>query len=155
MNNSGTRQDLIDARNATTQAAGDRAQAAYTTAWKRGQEVGAKAERARIRAILNCAEAQGRQKMAHELALEMGLDFEAAKKILALAPKEAPGVLAALMANYKNPEVGPDADYMANQQPSLAAMATGVYARREYEQKMHNARSAGELERRHVASAEA
>ncbi len=69
------------------------------------------ADRARVRAILALPEADGRAELAQAAALE-GLDVEAARRILAAAPKTAPGASALLAALDATPEpnVGPDVD---------------------------------------------
>mgnify|MGYP001608795849 FL=1 len=84
---------------------------AYKAAHARGQEVGAKAERERIRAILTCAEAHARPTLARQLALDDGVSLETARKILAHAAKESTGSeFAAAMAAIGNPNVGVDGD---------------------------------------------
>ena len=70
------------------------------------------AERARIGAILNAPEAQGREALARTLALETNQDPESARRILAAAPTAQPvappvNQLAAEMARLPNPKVGP------------------------------------------------
>lgn len=70
-----------------------------------------KAERDRIRGILGCEEAKGRMALAVALALDSDSAPEAAKKLLAAAPKDEgkpANALAAAMAGLKNPEVGAD-----------------------------------------------
>jgi len=69
------------------------------------------AERARISAILGCDEAKGREDLARAIAIETDTTAEAAKKLLAAAPKAAavpPNPLASAMADVKNPKVGAD-----------------------------------------------
>jgi hypothetical protein len=113
------------------------AQTAYTAAYDRGREVGTKAERDRVRTILNCAEGLERPKLARELALEMDVDVAAAKRILALAPKEPrQSYLAQLMAQAPNPKVGVDHDYVHRGDRNFNAIANDVYAAREMEQNM-------------------
>lgn len=75
--------------------------------------------KARIKAILDHPEAEGRQTQARVLALETDLDVEAAAKLLSTMPKaegktkdEGDGnadYLAGLMQRVGNPEVGSDA----------------------------------------------
>jgi len=92
-----------------TQADVARARAEGATA---GQAEGAKAERARIGAILTHAEAAGREAQARTLALETDLNAEQAAKVLASSPKAAaaPGnAFAAAMATTANPKVGAEA----------------------------------------------
>jgi ClpP class serine protease len=78
-------------------------------------------ERERIAAILNAPEAEGREQLAHHLALSTDMTPEAARAILAASPKAAPAAaappapnpLAEEMARLKNPSVGirgPDVD---------------------------------------------
>ena len=74
-----------------------------------GLAAGAATEKARIAAILNHPEAQGREAVARGLALETDLSPEAAAKVLAGAPKTAPNPLAQAMAGIPDPQVGPDA----------------------------------------------
>jgi len=69
-----------------------------------------KTERERIRAILGCEEAQGREALAQTIALETNTDPEAARKLLAAAQPESKNSFAEAMARVKNPEVGADAD---------------------------------------------
>jgi ClpP class serine protease len=75
-----------------------------------GRQAGVVAERARIGAILACEEAKGRGGLALHLALHTDTEAEAAKKLLAAAPKDAAGgTFAAAMASLGNPKVGADA----------------------------------------------
>ena len=71
---------------------------------------GKKAERERIRAILACEEAKGRESLARTIALETDMELEAARKLLAAAQPESKNSFAEAMARVKNPEVGADAD---------------------------------------------
>ena len=72
---------------------------------------GRKGERERIRAILGCEEAKGRESLARTIALETDTDPEAARKLLAAAaPAESRNSFAEAMARVKNPEVGADAE---------------------------------------------
>lgn len=71
----------------------------------------AKAERERISAIINHAEAEGRQGQAQALALETDLTPEAASKVLAASPKIAAASgdqFAEYMAKLSNPKIGAD-----------------------------------------------
>ena len=67
-------------------------------------------ERERIRAILGCEEAKGRETLARTIALETDTDPEAARKLLAAAQPESKNSFAEAMARVKNPEVGADAE---------------------------------------------
>ena len=71
------------------------------------------AERERVKAILSCDEAENRADLANHLALNTDLSVEAAKGILAAAPKTAqkPAASASFAAAMAggNPNVGPDA----------------------------------------------
>ena len=71
---------------------------------------GKKGERERIRAILGCEEAKGRESLARAIALETDTDPEAARKLLAAAQPESQNSFAEAMARVKNPEVGADAE---------------------------------------------
>jgi len=71
---------------------------------------GRKGERERIRAILGCEEAKGRESLARTIALETDTDPEAARKLLAASPAESRNSFAEAMARVKNPEVGADAE---------------------------------------------
>ena len=71
---------------------------------------GRKGERERIRAILGCEEAKGRETLARTIALETDMELEAARKLLAAAQPESKNSFAEAMARVKNPEVGADAD---------------------------------------------
>ena len=67
-------------------------------------------ERARIAAILNSPEAEGREQLARTIALESDLDPDAARKLLASAPVPKPQTaFHAAMAAVENPKVGADA----------------------------------------------
>jgi signal peptide peptidase SppA len=72
------------------------------------------AERARVKSILSCEEADGRADLANHLALNTDLAVDAAKSILAVSPKAdkkpaASGAAFAAAMATGNPEVGPDA----------------------------------------------
>ncbi len=68
------------------------------------------AERARIAAILNSPEAEGREQLARAIALESDLDADAARKLLASAPVPKPQTaFHAAMAAVENPKVGANA----------------------------------------------
>jgi len=71
---------------------------------------GQTAERGRIAAILNAAEAEGRTDLARSLALETDLDAVSAIKVLSSAPEQQKtgGLLNAAMASVANPVVGDD-----------------------------------------------
>ena len=71
---------------------------------------GRNGERERIRAILGCEEAKGRESLARTIALETDTDPEAARKLLAASPAESRNSFAEAMARVKNPEVGADED---------------------------------------------
>jgi signal peptide peptidase SppA len=100
-------------------------------------------EKARIGAIVNHAEAAGRQQLARTLAFDTDLNAEAAATILAAAAKEAAPValqapagsqatspLARAMASVPNPAVGPDhtagAGQAATEPGSERALAANV-----------------------------
>lgn len=71
-------------------------------------------ERARLKGILEHAEAKERQRLAMAMALESDTSAYQVIKMLAAAPKEAavrgPNQFAAMMARIENPRVGADAD---------------------------------------------
>ena len=71
---------------------------------------GRKGERERIRAILGCEEAKGRETLARTIALETDMELEAARKLLAAAQPESKNSFAEAMARVKNPEVGADSE---------------------------------------------
>jgi signal peptide peptidase SppA len=77
--------------------------------------VGRTVERERIRAILGCEEAKGRESLARTIALETDSEPEQARKLLAAAPVESRNSFAEAMARVKNPEVGADADNPENE----------------------------------------
>lgn len=89
----------------------------------------AKAERDRIAGILNCAEAQGKDRLANHLALNTDMTVDAAKALLSVAAAEtqaaevspAANPFAAAMAATGNPEVGADAANPAGAEPESAA----------------------------------
>jgi signal peptide peptidase SppA len=85
-------------------------------------------ERQRIAAILTCPEAEGREGLAQMLALETEENVEVARRILGASPKAvagaaapAPNPLAAEMAKFKNPEVGPAGNAAADDSPQAEA----------------------------------
>lgn len=69
-------------------------------------------ERARVKAILACEEAAGRESLAQTLALETDSTVEVSRKLLAASAKAEtkpkPNTFAAQMENMGNPEVGAD-----------------------------------------------
>lgn len=71
-------------------------------------------DRQRVKAILSCEEAHGREELARHFALESDMSVDAAKKALGLAPKAAAAAsatgaaFAAAMDNGENPNVGAD-----------------------------------------------
>ena len=70
---------------------------------------GAKGERARVKAIIDNPEAQGREALAKTLAFETEMAPDAAHKILASSPKQEvkpANPLHAAMATVQNPKVG-------------------------------------------------
>ncbi len=96
------------------------------------------AERERVKAILSCDEAKNRGDLANHLALSTDLSVEAAKGILAAAPKietkpAASGAAFAAAMAKGNPEVGPGAgDASADEKEDVVsrinrnhALATG------------------------------
>lgn len=89
-----------------------------------------KAERERSGAILGCDEAKGRTGLALHLALQTDTDLDAAKKLLAAAPKQAASDFAAAMAQVPNPRVGADGD-LTLEAPRKTASAQSIYAARE------------------------
>jgi hypothetical protein len=122
----------------------EKAQAAYSAAYTRGLEVGHKAERDRVRAILNCHEAQGRTKLAQHLAFDTDTDVEAAKKLFALGAREASeNRFAAAMASISNPKLGVDGDYGAAM--SRVATTEEIYAARAQQRDMAGVRSGGHV----------
>ena len=66
----------------------------------------ASAERNRIDAILNCAEAKGREKLARHFATKTGMPVKDAKAALAAAPTDTGGLDAAMGADG-NADIGP------------------------------------------------
>jgi signal peptide peptidase SppA len=85
-------------------------------------------ERQRIAAILTCPEAEGREGLAQMLALETEENVEVARRILGASPKAvagapapAPNPLAAEMAKFKNPEVGPAGNTATDDSPQAEA----------------------------------
>jgi ClpP class serine protease len=95
---------------------------------------GIAADRARMSGITGCEEAKGREKLANHLAMNTGMDLDAAKLILAAAPKEAapaaaaPGAaFQAAMASTPNPQVGADTTGNGGGQPNTPAdKAAGI-----------------------------
>lgn len=118
--------------NAATQQVATQ-QAAITTARQEGAAEGATAERARTKAILTCDQAQGKGKLANELAFNTNLPVEQAQALLAAAaPEVAPAAAAEggkegsafqkAMDNGKHPNIGADAEGQGDgkDQPSAA-----------------------------------
>lgn len=93
-----------------------------------------KSERARISAILTAEESTGREAMARHLAFESEMPPEAAKKLLATAPKTAPAVeepkkpteFEKAMAGVSNPKVGTDAGGNGDDERALIASVLQV-----------------------------
>lgn len=90
-----------------------------------------KSERARISAILSSEEATGRDAMAKHLAFESEMSPEAAKKLLATAPKATPTAeepkkkpteFERAMAGVENPKVGTDAGNGDDEQSLIASV---------------------------------
>jgi signal peptide peptidase SppA len=76
-----------------------------------GRRLGAEAERARVKAILEHPEAAERPKLAHQ-AIVAGLSTEQAAAVLSAAPKESAGgdgAFAQAMQALGNPAIDPDA----------------------------------------------
>lgn len=76
-----------------------------------GQTAGAQSERERINSILSLPEAEGREKLANELAFTEGMTAETAKKLLeastpAQAAEKTP--FEKEMGSLENPEIGED-----------------------------------------------
>lgn len=126
-------------RTALEQQAQEQARAEGFTAGKtegitEGQTLGATAERARIAAILNHPEAQGRAAQATVMALETDMTAEQAGKLLAASPKVEPtkvagNPFAAHMAKLKNPDIGPgEGDGDGEGGESEAALIANVVA---------------------------
>lgn len=72
------------------------------------------AERARVAGITGCEEAKGRESLANHLAMNTDMTVDAAKAVLAAAPKAAPaaaggGAFKQAMEGTPNPNVGADA----------------------------------------------
>jgi hypothetical protein len=65
--------------------------AAHAAAVTTARAEGAAGERERIRSILTCEEAKGREAQAQTLALDMNLSAEDARKVLATSPKASAG----------------------------------------------------------------
>lgn len=96
------------------------------------QQPNASAERARVRGILQHAEAAGRQQLAEHLAYETDLSVEQAAGMLAKAPKAAEQNLDAstsldrMMANEEQPNVTADG---GNTEPTKAQAIAGSWAK--------------------------
>ena len=108
-----TTASAADAQATTTAQAAAPAQPA--AAGQQDQPNAAASERARIQAILGAEEADGRQDLAHHLAFETAIDPEAARALLAKAPKATAasssfGAFASAMAREGNADVGADAE---------------------------------------------
>jgi ClpP class serine protease len=75
------------------------------------------ADRARVSAIRNAPEAQGRTKLAEHLAFDTSMSVEAARAVMNAAaqdqPAQAPNVFGAVMEMTGNPNVGPDSGVLA------------------------------------------
>jgi signal peptide peptidase SppA len=85
-----------------------------------GRKAGAEAERARVKAILGCDEAKGRETSAQHLALSTGMSLEDAQGVLAglvVAAPAAPG----RMAGVPRPAVRPDAPALSGPEAERAA----------------------------------
>ena len=95
-----------------------------------GLAAGRVAERQRVRAILSCAEAKGKEALAAKVAFDTDMGFEEAQRLLnAAATSGRRNDFFAAMAAVPNPEVGVDMDgavYVA----SAIENPAGVYAAR-------------------------
>jgi capsid assembly protease len=94
-------------------------------------------DRQRIAAILTCPEAEGREGLAQMLAIETHESVEIARRVLGAAPKAtaaapapapAANPLAAEMAKFKNPEVGPAGNAAADDSPQAEASRVLAFA---------------------------
>ena len=77
------------------------------------QSNSAKKERERLKDILSCEHAEGREQLAQEIALSTEISAVDANHLLANAPKEettATTSFERVMAGVPNPEITPDAD---------------------------------------------
>jgi len=129
-----------------TAAAQDASRDAYKAAHARGQEVGAKAERERIRAILTCEEAHSRPTLARQLALDDTVSLETARKILAHAAKESTGSqFAAAMAALGNPNVGVDGDHSRINGQAIAT-PEAIFAARKRDIEIYRGNAGGGTE---------
>ena len=81
-------------------------EADLTAAREAGIQAGVEQERARVAAILEHPEAEGRTELAHK-AVATGLSVEHAAEMLAASPKSVPGVLTSLQG-AGNPDLRPD-----------------------------------------------
>jgi signal peptide peptidase SppA len=119
------------AQAATDKTAIDAARAEGVTAGTaEGVKQGATAERERISAILGSEEAKDRRELAEHLAFGSDMSADAAKGILAKAPKNAPVAttdpLSVAMGGVKNPQVGADASADQSEDAQAAALASSI-----------------------------
>ena len=83
--------------------------------------------RGRIKAILDCEEAKGREALAKHLALETDTTLESAKGILAKSPKSGAGLLDKVMQNFAPGVTSMEVEGGA---PAVNLDPSGVYSRR-------------------------
>lgn len=88
------------------------------------QSNSAKKERERLKDILSCEHAEGREQLAQEIALSTEISAVDASHLLANAPKEettATNSFERVMASVPNPEITPDADESAGDIETVAS----------------------------------
>jgi hypothetical protein len=88
------------------------------------QSNSAKKERERLKDILSCEHAEGREQLAQEIALSTEISAVDASHLLANAPKEEPTATNSferVMAGVSNPEITPDADESAGDIDTVAS----------------------------------
>ena len=127
---------FMTTENQITQAAlGSAVAAARASAHADGVRSGAEAERARVSAILDSEEAKGRDPLARHFAFKTSMDAESARAALAasaVAPATAAPLspLAAVMADLRQPNLGPGGERNAAIDPPKIIDAASIYARR-------------------------
>jgi capsid assembly protease len=95
------------------------------------------AERARVSAIMGCDEAKGRETLANHLAMNTDMSADAAKAVLAAAPKadakpadsKATNAFEQAMNKDKHPNVGADSTASeSGAEPTAQEQASGILA---------------------------
>jgi ClpP class serine protease len=132
--NTQNRGPFMSTENQITQATLDSAvAAARTAAHADGVKAGSEAERARISAILGHASAKGRETLANHFAFKTAMSPEDAAAALEAGPVAGAtpvSPLSAVMADLRQPNLGPGGECNAAIDPPKVIDTAAIYARR-------------------------